>query len=361
LRFRGEFDNNRVEDRDLLTDGFQIRAIDDNNNLHVISTGGGGSDSPDVVDDGMDTYVTAGETSMTTANGVGQVMVPHIGNHMCRMSLEKSKNYNAISGTGKPRTDINPYREGNPSPGQEASYGIGFDKEAFIGWTIQLPSNMEIDDHGAGNQTTVFGINTDPGRTLFAMRFGNAPTNNPAIYWSMIRHFSDQSVEEDHASSVKTIERISIGGVDQLLSLDVGESVSFVLRYRWNPFDVDTNPVSAGIPNSLNQLFEANKGILQLFKTESSDTPDGDGFRQPKLTNLNFLNEGVGLVPNNDMPKWRAQLYKFNWDAVGSTGGTRASNSTIQNIYWSGFYGGEAINNGTKFEDCNPGRYPMPI
>ncbi len=74
---------------------------------------------------------------------------------------------------------------------------------------------------------------------------------------------------------------------------DLGKWTDFVIRFRVNPFSVATNPAKAGIPDSIDQVFEGNKGIFQLWKSEGN--VDGQGNRKMVLK-IDKVNTPVGLV-----------------------------------------------------------------
>ena len=120
-----------------------------------------------------------------------------------------------------------------------------------------------------------------------------------------------------------------------------------MIQFRANPFFVDTNPAQLGISGAQDKLFQANKGILRIWKQVGAS-------RQMTLV-FSIYNAPVGLVPNtseNFRVGW-AQ-YKYGW---------RRNNTTISTPVWKGFDSirfGSALQHGTGYSDVHPTRELMP-
>jgi hypothetical protein len=100
----------------------------------------------------------------------------------------------------------------------------------------------------------------------------------------------------------------------------------FVIRFRENPFSVDTNPAKAGIPNAMDKLYEGNKGILQVWKAEGP--VDSRGNRKMSLK-LDLVNTPVGRVPHaTDKRVLSFRIYKYGW---------KNAETDVKGPVWFGF------------------------
>ena len=131
------------------------------------------------------------------------------------------------------------------------------------------------------------------------------------------------------------------------VSADKGKWTDFVFRYRFNPFSVATNPAAVGIPNSKNQLYQGNEGILQVWKAEG---PIDLGGNREMVLKVDKVNTPVGLVPHaTDKIKHLWRIYKYGWIAKNPT--------TLTHSVWFGFdeiRQGLVDRDGTSFGDVAP-------
>ena len=130
---------------------------------------------------------------------------------------------------------------------------------------------------------------------------------------------------------------------------DKGKWTDFVIRYRSNPFSVDTNPSKKGIPNSNNRLYRANKGILQIWKSQGSVLANGS---RKMVRKFSINNAPVGQVPGTiqgeSLLRFSLRVYKYGWQREATS---------VAGPVWLGFdefrYG-QVVKNGTTYSDVHP-------
>ncbi len=158
--------------------------------------------------------------------------------------------------------------------------------------------------------------------------------------WYLQLQTNDKSAEADHENTRKDI--LDLGSVVP----DLGKWTDFVIRFRANPFSVATNPAKAGIPNSINQLFEGNKGVFQVWKSEGE--VDDAGNRKMVLK-VDRTNTSIGLVPSSVRTlAFSFRIYKYGW---------RRNPTTVKGPVWVGFDEirfGAALRDGTGYDDVLP-------
>jgi hypothetical protein len=163
---------------------------------------------------------------------------------------------------------------------------------------------------------------------------------SPAVeaHWFLRIYTNDQSVLEDD----NHVQVVDLGPVNA----DIGRWTDFVVRYRWNPFSVTTNPADKGISDSKDQVYEGKKGILQLWKAEGPVGSDGN---RKLALKVDKVNQPVGLVPHSTEKirhYWR--IYKFGW---------LSNPTTLTHSVWFGFdeiRQGLVNRDGTTFADVVP-------
>lgn len=264
----------------------------------------------------------------------GETIRPRKGAYFLRSEVYHTKNYLDLNGYVKNRPRSKIYLS-------EPANRIDFDQEGYVGFSIYVPRNFEselaIRDHRGA--ATLFTLSTDSSRTLVNLGVWVESPNNEA-HWYLRTWTSDSSTQEDDAQ----MKQIDLGPV----SADMGKWTDFVFRYRFNPFSITTNPSAKGVPNSKNQTYPGNKGILQVWK--AGGPVDADGNRKMALQ-LDKVDSPVGLVPPADskdriIHHWR--IYKFGW----------LSNPTsLTHPVWFGFdeiRQGLVDQDGTTFADVAP-------
>jgi len=340
LRFDGPLNNDRIEDFGTTPDGFRFltRATANHPSLSdgtfvSVTNGGAGSTSE------LDTRVMPSEQPPTTDNGVApETVLPDGGTgFFIRMALREEVDY----GTANPRNQINLY----PNSGNEE-----FDVEAYMGWSLFLPSNFDIEEKP--NQMAFGGLNARASSSLVSFRMSAASGGqiDASDEWVVRWYLSDTSTQDQNAAV--TFAEVGTPVRDDIAS-GPNDWVRWVFRYRMNPFSVTTNASDHG---GKNQVYEGNKGILQVWKTSLLDAPDANGNRPYNLTNLNKVDEPVGLVPHATelVRAGRFNMYKFGWFTRSTSVG-----SPIW-CAWDSIRHGEVIKHGTQFSDVSADGSSMP-
>jgi len=325
--FTGDFETGRIQRVGSQHDGFYIGTLPDPQIGDEVLVSGKSDFGPS---SNADTRVVGSEI-------VGSETVrPRDGQFFLRSQLYRNKNYLVLNGYAKnrPRSKIS---MGN------SSFRINFDEEGYAGFSIYVPKNFEhelgVRDHRG--ESALFIINADSSRTLVHLGvWVEAPATE--AHWFLKTWTSATSTNESGAKE----ESIDLGPV----SADIGKWTDFVIRYRFNPFSVSTNPAAKGIANAMNALYQGNKGILQVWKAEGSVDDNGD---RKMVQKIDKVNTPVGLVPNATekvQHTWR--IYKYGW-LVNPT--------TLTHPVWFGFdeiRQGLVERDGTTFADVAPAGTP---
>ena len=321
--FVGDFESGHIEKNGTLHDGFYVATLPNQQRGDEILDSGDSDFGPSSP---ADTRVVSSEVVG------GQTVTPRKGKFFLRTEVFRDKNY----------LDLNEYAKNKPRAKIyliNDNQRIDFDQEGYAGFSIFVPKNFEnelgVRDHRGDSM--VFEMCTDSGRTLVNM---GVWVEKPAMeaHWFIRTWTSDTSVQDGNAK----LDLIDLGPV----SADTGKWTDFVVRYRFNPFSVDTNPAAKGIPNSKNQLYQGNKGILQIWKAEGPVDQDGD--RKMSLL-VDKVNKPIGLVPYTpDKIKHLWRIYKYGWTS---------NPTTLTHSVWFGFdeiRQGLVERDGTTFADVAP-------
>jgi hypothetical protein len=302
--FVGTFETGQIQTSGTTPDGFLVQTF--NGSTYVGVTDGGAGPAS-----GYDTRVVGSEV-------VGGVTVnPRKGSYFARSEISYSKNYttyNGNSGADKPRSNITMSKD---------ALRTAFDDENWLGFSIFLPSNF-VHDTGdkngdQGNQLfTNYASETT--RTQFTM-LEYVPTGETESHW-IFQYFTDATSITENPAKRTTVDLGPVTG-------DLGKWTDFVIRYRMNPFTTATN--ASTITGGKNQIYQGNRGILQVWK--ASGAVDGNGDRTMTKV-VDIENAPVGLVPpaattpDTDKMINAVRLYKYFWKT-----NTTANTGTI----WAGF------------------------
>ncbi len=333
--FAGAFETNWIADDESTVDGFLVETLPNpqsGTNSVSDNTGTDGFDSSST----HDSHITTAETPDSNPNeGSADPMTPRNGTYCFKILLDKSKDYSELNGSSddKPRNHLNLTGE---------STKLEWDSEYYLGFSIFLPSNWEIDTHGRSIQ--FLQIHAKDSGVLGQLQIWHTGSGT-SDRWIWRGYLDDSSTQDDGNPAV-----IDLGPI----AGDIGKWTDFVLRMRWNPFDTTQNPSTPpqSIPDAENATYEANRGILQLWKTDG--TVDGEGNRVFALTALDEEDTPVGLVPwAGEKIKFNFREYKGNWKTVS----TNVDGPIVS--YFDEIYHGK-VSNGTTFSDVNPGRKSRP-
>jgi len=327
LRFLGDFESGHIGKNGTSHDGFYVATLPDpqsgNEFLH--------SDESDFGP------TTNADTRVVRSEAIGgETVLPRSGQYFLRSEVYRTKSYLELNGYTKNRPRSKIYMSND-------SLRIEFDQEGFVGFSIYVPKNFEnelgVKDHRG--ESMLYVMNTNSTRTLVNLGVWVQGSNTEA-HWYVRTWTSSTSTDEATAAE----QMIDLGPVRP----DIGKWTDFVFRYRFNPFSVATNPATKGIPNSRNQLYEGNRGILQVWKAEGS--ADQNGNRTMALK-IDKVNQPLGLVPPaTDGIKHMWRIYKYGW---------LANPTTLTHPVWFGFdeiRQGLVERDGTSFADVAPGGKP---
>lgn len=321
VHFVGDFESGRVQSKDSTHDGFLVQTLP-NPQIGAESVHSGQSDFGPATN--ADTRIVASEVIG------GETVRPRKGRYFLRTEVFREKNY----------LDLNNYAKNRPRSKiymSDAAHKIDFDEEGFVGFSVYTPRNFEnelgVRDHRGDSM--LFDMGSDSSRSLLTLGVWVEKPHNEAHWY--VRTYTSATSVEDVGLQVHDLGPVGA---------DIGKWTDFVIRYRFNPFSVATNPGAAGIPSSKNKLFEGNKGILQIWKAEGP--ADSDGNRQMVLK-VDKVNTPVGLVPHaTDKIKHQWRIYKFGW---------LSNPTTLTHPVWFGFdeiRQGLVGRDGTTFADVAP-------
>ena len=293
---------------------------------------------PQIADEGISTGAggfgpeSKWDTKVVRGEQVGSdVVLPRSGEHFLRSALYLEKDYNILNGysADKPRSTIN-------LAGTNAGLAFEHDEEAWIGFSIFLPSNWEhelgrTDDRGAVMLLSLSDMRRHASAAALSIW---TPSGSTKAHWQVRILVNDSAVSGEE--QVK--EWISLGSVEP----DLGKWTDFVIRVRSNPFKTDTNPAKLGISGAIDKLYGGNQGIFQVWKSE--------GESREMVQKVNRVNTPVGYVPGVDRPiEVSFRVYKYGW---------KRHPTTVKGPVWVGFdelrYG-TTDRHGTEYSSVVPG------
>lgn len=304
--FTGDFESGEIQDADSARDGFFIKTLPNPQgsvDQFVLAKGGGGPNS------NLDSRVVRSEQVG------GELVKPRKGDYFLRSAIYFDKKYDGFagnSGKNKPRAIISMARD---------SHRFDYDVEGYAGFSVYLPKNLEDEMGKTGEQgkNMLMNISAPGAAECFTLSYwvpSSKEGGGKESHWWIRLARSARSTDRD---GTQNIDLGSLAG-------DKGKWTDFVIRFRCNPFSVDTNPYEKGIPNAKNQLYKGNKGILQIWKGEGP--VDASGNRRMVLK-LNKVNTPIGLVPHKE---WKLgftlRQYKHGW---------HQQDTTVKGPVWIGF------------------------
>jgi hypothetical protein len=327
LHFVGDFESGQIRSKSSTHDGFYVATLPDP------QSGAETIHSPN------STFgpTTNADTRVVRSEVVGnETVTPRKGQYFIRAEVFHDKNYLDLNENVKNRPRSKIYMS-------DPVHQIDFDVEGYAGFSIFTPSNFEselgVKDHRG--ESMLFAMSSSPSRTLVTLgQWVESPANE--AHWFVKYWTGANSVDENNS----VMKLVDLGPVRS----DAGRWTDFVFRYRYNPFSVTTNPAAAGIPNSKNQEYQGNKGILQVWKAEGAVDKDGNRGMVLKIDKVNLP---VGLVPHATTKithYWR--IYKYGW---------LSNPTTLTHPVWFGFdeiRQGLVGRDGTGFGDVVPSGVP---
>jgi hypothetical protein len=202
-----------------------------------------------------------------------------------------------------------------------AVHHVDYDTEVFLGFSIYVPLNYENETGTKNSAGAVQLLSVKEPATAsrgFFVLEQYVPKGGTKAHW----YFRFSTNANSTLQEGGEITRFDLGPVDS----DRGKWTDFVIRFRENPVSVDTNPSARGIPNSKNQTFEGNKGIMQVWKAEG---PADEVGNRRMVLKVDRVNAPVGLVPHfSDKRAVSLRIYKYGW---------KDNPTSVRGPVWFGF------------------------
>jgi hypothetical protein len=326
VRYAAGFETGKFQSNGGDTDSFFIKTLPDpQEGAEVIKTGSGGGDPSSLWDSKV----------LTSEEIGGQRVTPRRGKFFARHALYYDKDYRNLNDgiLAKARAALAATHDANR---------IDFDTEGYAGFSIFVPNNFEHETGTKGDlgSSTLVVLNTDSSAPFFTIRV-YVPQDDDEAHWFLYYPVNPYSVNSNKIYN----KHVDLGRVNP----DKGKWTDFVIRFRANPFSVTTNPAKKGIANANDQVYEGNKGILQLWKAEGAV----DNNSNRKMTRkLSLVNSPVGNVPGTTQGKsklaFSLRIYKYKWQTMPTA---------VRGPVWFGFDEfsfGEVIRNNTTYADVHP-------
>jgi hypothetical protein len=324
VQYTADFSTGQMQPAAENHDGLYVRTLPNSQSGSEYLSSGSGGFGPT---SSSDTKVVASESIG------GETVRARAGSYFARSALHYSKNYIGLNnGTAdKPRSELGVIN---------SAHRFGYDVEAFLGFSIYVPMNFEhetgILGRAGANQLLSVKEPTAASRGFFVLE-QYVPSGSTKARWYFRYSVNSKSTLQDGG----TIESFDLGPVEN----DKGKWTDFVVRFRENPFSVDTNPATAGIAGAMNQLYRGNKGIMQVWKAEGPVDANGDRSMVLKVSKVGVP---VGLVPHSTEERAISfRVYKYGW---------KENPTTVKGPVWFGFdeirFG--IASDGTGYSDVSP-------
>jgi hypothetical protein len=326
VRYAADFESGRFQSNGGDTDSFFVKTLPNPQiGGEVIKTGKGGGDAPSL----WDSRVVASEKVG------GQIVTPRRGKFFARQALYYDKDYRDLNDgvRKKARAELHTGQDSN---------SIGFDTEGYAGFSIFVPKNFEHETASKGDvgSSTLVVLNTDSSAEFLTLRIF-VPKDDNEAHWFLDYSVNPYSVEAQR----KYKKRVDLGPVNP----DKGKWTDFVIRFRANPFSSTTNPAEKGIASANDQVYEGNRGILQLWKAEGELENDGN---RTMVRKVSIVNSPIGNVPGATQGKskltFSLRVYKYKW---------QTKPTAVKGPIWFGFDEfsfGEVVQNNTSYTDVHP-------
>ena len=329
LSYVGNFESGQIQRANQPKDGFYVKTLPDpQSGTDSISSGDGGF-GPDAK---ADTRVVHSEV-------VGsETIKPRIGNYFVRSALYYNKSYlglNTEAGKDNPRTGFSM---------SDPVHRFDYDTEGYLGFSIYVPINYEHETGAPGTPGAI---------QLLAIKEPNSADRVFLVLEQFVPKGSNKAkwflwyVTSANSTNGGELTKVDLGPVES----DIGKWTDFVIRFRENPFSVETNPALRGVPLARNQVYEGNKGILQLWKAEGA--ADDKGNRQMVLK-VNKVNTPVGRVPHATEGRVvNFRTYKYGW---------KNNPTDVHGPIWFGFDEIRLgfVRNGVDYSDVDPSHQACP-
>ncbi len=213
------------------------------------------------------------------------------GTHFLRGQMVLSKDYGALNGATVADDPV----DDKPRWWAQLSHSskeFNFDTETYFGFSIWLPTDWE-------HETGITSVNGNV--SLLSLIAGGSTTRTQLMLglWTddslgqSATHWNIEVADSDTVTTEAGNKTVyELGSV--ITDADLGKWTDIVIRARFNPFATATNPYP-GITSSVNTTYQANRGILQVWK--STGALLGTSTYRTMERRFNRINTPVGLVP----------------------------------------------------------------
>lgn len=226
------------------------------------------------------------------------------------------------------------------------------DEEFWFGFSIYLPSDYP-DETGVtgGDSRNIVNVidvpstsNRGIGSISIATPGNNIPNWRSETTWVLRTDWTELSIDGDNKTWT------DLGSIEE----DKGKWTDWVWRIRWNPFSVDTT--ASSIPGGLNQFFEGNKGICEIWKSTGPVVGNNERVMERVFS---VIDGPVGTVPGAGSDEAKLQIdvrqYKFGWHRQ-PTSITTPIELGIDEVRL-----GRVVEEGTGYSDVHPTQQTEPI
>jgi len=281
----------------------------------------------------------------------GETITPLRGTHFCRASVSYTKDYfiEWSQPRNKPRGALRPPTTGGAGVQGQMQYDV--ETWLSVSWYIPLDWQDETADDGTSSVNMLIAVSEDGGSSGagFIKTFIATP-NGKSDIGGFSRNASSWIIEESHSdTSVNSPDYVytDAGRVTD----DAGMWTTFIYRMRANPYSVQTN--ASQTSGGMDQIFEGNKGILQVWKSQGPEAADRS---RNMVLIVDKVNQPMGAVPRAGYRiKMFPRMYRYGWHRYPTTQTHDELLIPIDEYRW-----GETIADGTGYTDVDPFQRAQP-
>lgn len=266
---------------------------------------------------------------LTTETWNGETIRPRSGTHFMRQAIYYTKQYEVVNGGlddgASPPLPASSLDKPRVMFDQSNSvYQFEWDQEVWHGFSIFLPLSHvgDIATKGNAGGTMVWVLNADSSFSQMILDRYCATGETSEKWWFNYQVNADAVADLDEDGPAPKTQHVDLG----VTSADRGKWTDFVFRYRLNPFSTTTNASSVG---GKNQVYQGNKGILQIWKGTGAVQSNGN---RTMTRFVNLVNTPIGGVPHSvNKLQVSHRMYKYGWKKNATT--TTYSGLTNPGLY----------------------------
>lgn len=310
----------------------------------------------------LDSHVAASDVVDYAGDGIAaETVTPRLGPYFYRVELFHNKTYNCLNSpacnpgdaTNKPRSKFTWSRT-----------SLNFDsmEEFWVGFSLYIPNSFEHErDKGQhGNGPTILNINNNQSEGILEIKaMIKGPKSYPTANSGSDLCSDNSTCLETNNSKIwatwptqTTIGEPAYSAKDWAILADInackGKWVDFVIRGVNDPYSsghTGNGTTEAAI------TYTANKGLLEIWASDCTDTPDASGYRV-MTKEVSVCKAPFGLVQRTGTnQKWGGGLtfYAYGWKPGEPTSRTHSIYYGADEVRY-GITGDE----GTGYADVNP-------